>query len=64
MRSLLSMRSSANVSTITSHNVAGIVPGSKYPDETVIYTAHWDHLGIGTPVNGDANITVAVSPAV
>ncbi len=34
---------------ITSHNVAGIVPGSKYPNETVIYSAHWDHLGIGLP---------------
>jgi len=32
---------------ITSHNVAGLVQGSKYPDETVIYSAHWDHLGIG-----------------
>ncbi|WP_395393310.1 M28 family metallopeptidase [Novosphingobium sp. BL-8A] len=34
---------------ITSHNVAGIVPGSKYPNETVIYSAHWDHLGVGLP---------------
>ena len=34
---------------ITSHNVAGLVQGSKYPDETVIYSAHWDHLGIGAP---------------
>jgi Zn-dependent M28 family amino/carboxypeptidase len=34
---------------ITSHNVAGLVPGSTYPDETVIYSAHWDHLGIGAP---------------
>lgn len=34
---------------ITSHNVAGILPGTKYPDETVIYSAHWDHLGIGAP---------------
>ncbi|TCM19937.1 Zn-dependent M28 family amino/carboxypeptidase [Novosphingobium sp. PhB165] len=36
-------------SVITSHNVAGILPGSKYPNETVIYSAHWDHLGIGAP---------------
>ncbi|QGP79924.1 M28 family peptidase [Sphingobium sp. CAP-1] len=34
---------------ITSHNVAGMVQGSKYPNETVIYSAHWDHLGIGAP---------------
>jgi Zn-dependent M28 family amino/carboxypeptidase len=26
-------------------NVAGYLEGSKYPDETIIYTAHWDHLG-------------------
>lgn len=32
-----------------SHNVLGKITGSKYPDETIIYTAHWDHLGFGTP---------------
>ncbi|MEO6548485.1 MAG: M28 family metallopeptidase [Ferruginibacter sp.] len=32
-----------------SHNVIGKITGSKYPDETIIYTAHWDHLGIGAP---------------
>jgi Zn-dependent M28 family amino/carboxypeptidase len=29
----------------TSHNVVGILPGKKRPDEVVLYTAHWDHLG-------------------
>ena len=28
---------------------SAICPGNKYPDETVIYSAHWDHLGIGKP---------------
>jgi Zn-dependent M28 family amino/carboxypeptidase len=32
-----------------SKNVIAKVKGSKYPDEYIIYTAHWDHLGIGTP---------------
>jgi Zn-dependent M28 family amino/carboxypeptidase len=32
-----------------SHNVISKITGSKYPDEYIIYTAHWDHLGIGTP---------------
>ena len=32
-----------------SHNVIGKITGIKYPDETIIYTAHWDHLGIETP---------------
>lgn len=40
---------------VTSHNVAGLLPGTTYPDETVIYSAHWDHLGIGAPdAKGDA----------
>lgn len=40
----------------TGVNVAGMVNGSHATrrDETVIYTAHHDHLGIGAPVNGDS----------
>jgi Zn-dependent M28 family amino/carboxypeptidase len=30
-----------------SNNVIGKITGSKRPDEYIIYTAHWDHLGIG-----------------
>jgi len=30
-----------------SFNVIGKITGSKRPDEYLIYTAHWDHLGIG-----------------
>ncbi|AFD07586.1 M28 family metallopeptidase [Solitalea canadensis] len=30
-----------------SHNVIAKITGSKHPDECIIYTAHWDHLGIG-----------------
>nr|WP_314445380.1 M28 family metallopeptidase [uncultured Sphingomonas sp.] len=44
----------ATAKTITSYNVAGLLPGKSRPDETVIYTAHHDHLGIGLPdANGD-----------
>jgi len=49
LKSTLSATANANVATITSHNVVGYLPGKKYPDETVIYSAHWDHLGIGKP---------------
>jgi Zn-dependent M28 family amino/carboxypeptidase len=39
---------------ITSYNVVGVLPGAKRPDETVIYSAHWDHLGVGEPdAHGD-----------
>lgn len=49
---------------ITSHNVVGRVEGRKRPDETVIYTAHWDHLGVGLPdAKGDRIYNGAVDNA-
>ena len=41
--------------TIDSRNVVAKLEGSdlQLKNEYVVYTAHWDHLGIGTPVNGD-----------
>ncbi len=40
-----------NTFTITeSDNIIGYLEGSQFPDETIIYMAHWDHLGkIETP---------------
>ena len=35
--------------TVISKNVVGRLPGKTHPKETVIYTAHWDHLGVGLP---------------
>ncbi|WP_153798238.1 M28 family metallopeptidase [Foetidibacter luteolus] len=32
-----------------SHNVLAKITGSKHPDEYIIYTAHWDHLGVDRP---------------
>ena len=41
--------------TIDSRNVVAKLEGSDpaLKDEYVVYTSHWDHLGIGAPVNGD-----------
>ncbi len=49
LKATLTANAQANVATIISHNVVGYLPGTKYPDETIIYSAHWDHLGIGKP---------------
>jgi Zn-dependent M28 family amino/carboxypeptidase len=38
----------------SSQNVIAMRAGSKRPDEYIIYTAHWDHLGIGAVVDGDS----------
>ncbi len=35
--------------TIVSKNILGRLPGKTRPDETVIYSGHWDHLGVGAP---------------
>jgi Zn-dependent M28 family amino/carboxypeptidase len=54
LKAALTANITATTKTITSYNVAGMVPGKRYPDETMIYTAHHDHLGIGKPdANGD-----------
>lgn len=37
-----------------SYNVIATLPGTSRPDEYVIYTAHWDHIGVGPAVNGDS----------
>ena len=36
-----------------SNNVIATLPGSELPDEHVIYTAHWDHLGTDSSKEGD-----------
>lgn len=35
-------------------NVVGILPGKSRKDEYVIFSAHYDHLGMGKPVNSDS----------
>jgi Zn-dependent M28 family amino/carboxypeptidase len=47
LKPTLSVDMKADSRRILSHNVAGRVVGSGHPDETVIYSAHWDHLGVG-----------------
>lgn len=39
----------------TTYNVIGTITGSEQPDEYIVYTAHWDHLGVGRPdASGDS----------
>jgi Zn-dependent M28 family amino/carboxypeptidase len=46
----------STVAHVASENVVGVVRGSdpKRSRQYVVLSAHWDHLGIGTPVNGDS----------
>jgi len=46
----------ATIREIHTRNVVAKIEGSdpKLKNEAVIFSAHWDHLGIGDPVQGDA----------
>jgi len=50
-----SLQFHSNLRTVNSRNVMAKLEGKnpKLKDEYVLYTAHWDHLGIGEPVHGD-----------
>lgn len=45
----------AKIRRIESRNVLGRIDGSnpKRTGEVVMYTAHWDHLGVALPIDGD-----------
>ena len=49
LQATLSVAMTVDAKRIVSHNVAGRLAGTARPDETVIYSAHWDHLGVGQP---------------
>lgn len=54
LKATLSADYKVKTEVITSKNVLGRITGTKYPDETVVYSAHWDHIGVGEPdANGD-----------
>jgi len=55
---------SSDIRKFESQNVIGVLPGKTRPDEYVIHTAHWDHLGRCTPApDGDDICNGAVDNA-
>jgi len=56
----ISLKINNEIEYNNSRNVAGILRGSERPDESIVYTAHWDHFGIGETENGDSIFNGAV----
>jgi hypothetical protein len=56
LQRVVSARISASVSDVPSANIAAILPGSDpaLSGQVVAYTAHYDHLGISAPFQGDS----------
>ncbi|WP_339914977.1 M28 family peptidase [uncultured Brevundimonas sp.] len=53
---ILSVKATETSDTLVTHNLLARIPGSERPDETIIYSAHWDHIGVNTEhpgANGD-----------
>ncbi len=49
----LSAGFSNTIKKSASKNVVGVLPGTSNPNDVVLYSAHWDHLGRCDAVNGD-----------
>jgi hypothetical protein len=41
----LSVEIAETIETLTTHNLLARIPGTEHPEETIIYSAHWDHVG-------------------
>jgi Zn-dependent M28 family amino/carboxypeptidase len=54
-----------SVDHMSANNIVGVVRGidPKVRDEYVVYSAHWDHFGIGPVINGDSIYNGAVDNA-
>lgn len=52
----LSVDLEETIDTLRTHNLLARIPGATYPEETIIYSAHWDHVGVDPEeaVDGDA----------
>ncbi|AWV97478.1 M28 family metallopeptidase [Arcticibacterium luteifluviistationis] len=46
-----------------SKNVIALIPGTERKDEFIIYSAHWDHFGVGKAIDGDSIYNGAIDNA-
>jgi Zn-dependent M28 family amino/carboxypeptidase len=51
------------ISRHASRNVVAVLPGTTRPDEYILYTAHWDHLGLCAPGEPDPICNGAIDNA-
>ena len=49
-----SLKVNQKIEKIAMTNVVGVIPGRTKPDEIVLFSAHYDHIGILPPIQGDS----------
>lgn len=52
LKAKIRAKTSFSITPMQSENVAGVLPGKS--SETIVISAHLDHLGVGGKINGDA----------
>ncbi|WEK56852.1 MAG: M28 family peptidase [Candidatus Brevundimonas phytovorans] len=52
----LSVETAETIDTLRTHNLLARIPGTTRPNETIIYSAHWDHVGVNEHAAGDDKI--------
>jgi Zn-dependent M28 family amino/carboxypeptidase len=60
LKTQISLSISNRIEFNNSTNVAGVLKGTTRSDECIVYTAHWDHFGIGEKEKGDSIYNGAV----
>jgi len=48
------IKATQKIETITMSNVAGMIPGKTKPEEYVVFSGHYDHIGVRAAVEGDS----------
>ncbi|MDE2183797.1 MAG: M28 family peptidase [Alphaproteobacteria bacterium] len=46
----------SNISYLSTRNVVGLIPGTKRPEDVLMFSAHWDHLGMKPDLPGPDKI--------
>ncbi|WP_316824053.1 M28 family metallopeptidase [Pedobacter miscanthi] len=59
----ISLKVKNTIKKSVTYNVLAKIPGDKREDEAIIYSAHWDHLGVGEKIKGDSIYNGAVDNA-
>lgn len=52
----MSAELTSSIEHMKTRNVVGVVTGTKHPNDYILYTAHWDHLGVKPDVAGPDKI--------
>ena len=52
----LSLEAAETIDTLRTHNLLAKITGTKRPNETIIYSAHWDHVGVNERAPGEDKV--------